>query len=228
MINTYISGSIQACMALTPDSLYRSTCTLRFAGAVTYEIHSSGLPAVECYNTDEFDCTLTIADPTFDMLSTARELAFRSGIWAALNNITKQPMNPNNTQSIEVTQSQDLTVYRAEFPYHFPALAITLFALVSILPSYRGWWLLGRTFSLSPIKIAKAFDALELARGHELATDHGYRREMDANADVEMLLAVVGKRRARYGVVRDGGKERLGFGSSLGRGRPSEGMVYGG
>lgn len=51
------------------------------------------------------------------------------------------------------------TVYQSHYDWMFGALAVLVVALCSILPTFDGWWHLGRTVSMSPIETAKAFDA---------------------------------------------------------------------
>jgi hypothetical protein len=59
---------------------------------------------------------------------------------------------------------------------------------MSILPTFFGWWRLGRTVTLSPIEVAKAFDAPQLAG-------------VDSNAETSTLLKVIGDRPVKYGAV---------------------------
>jgi hypothetical protein len=61
-------------------------------------------------------------------------------------------------------------------------------ACLAILPTYRGWWLLGRLVSLSPLEIAKAFDAPML-------------RGIDANGTSSELARAIGDARVRYEVM---------------------------
>jgi hypothetical protein len=75
------------------------------------------------------------------------------------------------------------------------ALATMLFCVFSVLPSYWGFWQLGRKVTLGPIEIASALGAPVLQQPH-------------ARGDVDILLKEVGGREVRYGETHDG---RLGL-----------------
>jgi hypothetical protein len=61
------------------------------------------------------------------------------------------------------TQHKDEVHYRSHYPFMFGALASTLVCVILILPSYWGYWHLGRQVTLGPLEIANAFQALALA-----------------------------------------------------------------
>jgi hypothetical protein len=78
------------------------------------------------------------------------------------------------------------TVYETQPKWLAGAFAVIVMACSSIVPTYWGWWRLGRPVSMSPLEIAKAFDAplMQHADPNGSAADH---------------LRTVGDMRVRYG-----------------------------
>lgn len=66
----------------------------------------------------------------------------------------------------------DETVYQSHYGWMIGALAVILIAFCSIVPTFYGWWHLGRSVSLSPIETAKAFEAPLLRRADPNGTAH--------------------------------------------------------
>ena len=92
------------------------------------------------------------------------------------------------------------------------AILISLLGWIATVPVFFGWWRLGRSVSMSPVEIAKAFGAPGL-------------RALDSNADAQALLAQCGKQEVQYGVTmpsatahpfldREKGGRRLAMGRS--------------
>lgn len=81
---------------------------------------------------------------------------------------------------------RDAIHYVTAFRYMWGAVASMLFCIACVLPSYYGYWQLGRTVTLGPFEIANAF------RSPVLASEA-------ANGEVKELIRVVGDRRVRYG-----------------------------
>jgi hypothetical protein len=190
-------------MHLLLGSLFTSNSALSWGGGVGYMIDSVGASASEYarINNSVVDCSITWVDPTSDMLGAARELAFRSALFAAANNVTSLDDTDNNgkyrdpseyIQHIQVQQSSLQAVFKSHYRFLAIALVFTLLAALSVVPIFLGWWSLGRKVSLSPIETAKAFAAPVLARAP------------DANAELKPLLREVGDLRVRYGAVAIG------------------------
>lgn len=66
------------------------------------------------------------------------------------------------------------------------AFGLIALACLAVLPTYWGWWRLGRAVSLSPLEIAKAFDVPLM-------------QALDSNATTEDFIRAVGDKRVRYG-----------------------------
>jgi hypothetical protein len=87
-----------------------------------------------------------------------------------------------------------VTVYESNHLYLGLASLFTLLALLSVLPTFCGYWYLGRQVSMSPIEMVKAFNAPLLRSG-------------DINAEVDQLVKDLGSKNVRYGA------ELTGFGN---------------
>ncbi|KAH0363973.1 hypothetical protein KCU65_g7039, partial [Aureobasidium melanogenum] len=99
----------------------------------------------------------------------------------------------NNNESIltpiNATQYGTSIHYKTNKPYMWGALASMLFCILCVLPSYWGYWQLGRDVTLGPFEIANAFRAPVL--------DH----PAVANAGVKDLIREVGQREVKYGAM---------------------------
>ena len=79
-------------------------------------------------------------------------------------------------------------MYNSDYVYLSVAVVFTLLSTFATIPVFLGWWKLGRNVSLSPVEIAKAFDATALVSS-------------DSNLPAKDLLNEVGERQIRYGAV---------------------------
>ena len=169
------------------DSQFRANASLFYTGRwsdiVTEDIVSSTYlrtpvtPQMDNYN-------VTWADPTDDIVAMAQELTLRAAIATTdkivvyfgnenrlhmpdlLTQGQSEVTSPNLTsvnrtldQEAEVALSLSRTVYEAQPGWLAGAFFVITIAWISIIPMYRGWWHLGRSVSMSPLEIAKAFDA---------------------------------------------------------------------
>ena len=152
---------------------------------------------------------VTWTDPMEDILSMLRELTFRLAVTSSSNGFLLPSLNA--THFVEPTAHDSLifspdlstsnrTVQQrapASMTYVEPAYEIRpewlagsfvliVLACLAILATYWGWWHLGRPVSLSPLEIAKAFDAPIM-------------HAADPNATADELVEAVGDVRVRYG-----------------------------
>ncbi|KAN0095144.1 hypothetical protein V8E51_015855 [Hyaloscypha variabilis] len=130
-------------------------------------------------------CDMYWTDPTPDIISGIRELGFRTAIVAT--NIT-------TNQIFEATEIAVVQVYVSHYHYLGGALLVMLLGVVLVFPTFLGWWQLGRKMSLSPIEIAKAFNAPLL---------EGFR----SNREVKKILKEAGELEVVYGEVVMPGSE---------------------
>lgn len=176
---------------LALNNQYNSSAHMRFVGAVGYEIITTGSTAnsyavLGTGDTATNNCSLSFKDPTADLLARARELMFRTALAAA------DPRNRTHVRTVPAQQSATHQVFESHYLFLGLALLVTLLAVVGVLLTFNGYWVLGRSVSMSPVEIAKAFNAplLRSSNGNG-----------DSNAEATALVEEIGKRSVRYGAV---------------------------
>jgi hypothetical protein len=179
--NTTIGG-----LYLALSNRFDSSSNMRWTGAIGYSLYTTGstatqfvVPATNANASYDAECGLAFTDPTANLLANARELMFRTAVAAA---------NSSNVQDVLALEEATIAVYESHYLYLALASIFTLLAIVLVIPTFSGYWNLGRQVSMSPIEIAKAFNAPLLKNG-------------DSNAEVKQLIEELGERGARYGAV---------------------------
>ena len=179
---TYIGG-----IAFALNNRFKGTSHLRWVGAVGYELLSTGATGpqfaiigdMESYGNIEDGCVIRFADPTQDLLSQARELMFRTALAFG---------NSSTVQVVAGTAARTTNVYRSHYGFLAGAVALTLVSILVVLATFNGYWRLGRSVSMSPIEIVKAFNASLLAAE-------------DSNAEAKELVKSAGAQAVRYRLV---------------------------
>jgi hypothetical protein len=160
------------------------------------------------------------------LMNQMRELAFRVAVHAAQIKDERllfahtsliepgRPLIQNWTQSVRVIDLQSFSAYTISVPYMISAIIVSLLAIPALASLYYGFWELGRSVSLGPLEIGKAFDAPLLD-------------DCDDNADGQGMIGQLSEQRYRYGVVLDSGETqsrqlRLDKADYIGPPRPGE------
>ena len=173
-------------ISLAAQTLHKSNVSLYFTGI--YAIESSG-PMAFTYlspqpnpdgRTTLGTYNMTWIDPMPDILKSIREMTFRSVI-SVSNSTTRQP---NLSGSETVTTA----VYVPNYAYLAGAVAAMGLCTLGIAPLFDGWWHLGRAVSMSPLEIARAFQA-PITAGSA------------SNVRVSGLLDQIGDRAVLYGAL---------------------------
>ena len=94
----------------------------------------------------------------------------------------------SSNQSVEVSTNMTVVVYKAHFVFTAIVMAVILLSTLTITALLPSWGRLGRQFSMSPLEIAKAFNA-------PLLSDVG------SNMTATQISEEVGCTRVRYGEV---------------------------
>lgn len=192
--NTTLGG-----FALAGTDLFASNTSLRFVGA-------AGLWEVDLFNSFASQyiispryighCQFDWRDPTDDILNALHEIMFRTALKAAsaADSVFVQNAQGNRTfatkQSVPAKQTGVQNVFLSHYGYLFGALALMTLGILSVIPTFLGWWRLGRPMTLSPLETAKAFNAPFLNQPPS-----------GSNADVDRLIRDVGDRPVKYGEV---------------------------
>ena len=189
--NSAQGPTIYGGMYLALDTMFKSVVTLRWAGAVGYQVTNDGITSLrygremprDPDSSSINECLNYWLDPTQDILTTARELAFRLAIQG--NN------SDTVAQSIQATQEGIEVIYTSDLLFLGLALMLIGLSAIAVVPLMMNWWRLGRDVSLSPIEIARAFGAPELVAS-------------GSNSDADKLMKEIGSSEVRYGVVSSG------------------------
>jgi hypothetical protein len=173
---------------LAAQQIFASQAFLTFEPNREWNFASSGSLANRYLHLDQYssssiflNCNLTFGDPTSDIFLALNEIMFRTALVAA---------NATDIQNVQAMQTSTKVVFKTQYQYLLGAVAIILFSVATSSLMLNGWWILGRKTSLSPVEIAKAFNAPFL---------HSIR---SSNASVEDLLKEIGEREVKYGEVR--------------------------
>ena len=102
----------------------------------------------------------SFVDPQKDLMSALNEVMFRIGVYAAqthnttlLTSTIDKGLTSNTTVAGTVTGHHN--VFHTTYLFFIAAALVEAICVASILPTYWGWWTLGRAVSFSPFEIAK-------------------------------------------------------------------------
>lgn len=157
------------------QTMFQSTAYFDFGGAVSAWSFKGAL--ANRYLSGNFSAAdlgtpkLTWNDPMEDMISAIRELAFR----AAIRHGESTDAAANATQSLPFVGTEARALYAIRRSYMIIAAALGAIPAIIVAFTLRGWWLLGRDVSSSPLELAHAFDAPLM-------------RHVDDNARIKDLL----------------------------------------
>ena len=106
------------------------------------------------------DCP-SFADPMYDSIASIKKLMVYAGALAAREHISwlEPRMDPNLVDAINSTITGylvgDQNVFHADYRFFIAAVLVELVCIALVVPTYWGWWKLGRPVSFSPLEIAK-------------------------------------------------------------------------
>ncbi|KAF5025504.1 hypothetical protein F66182_2409 [Fusarium sp. NRRL 66182] len=146
------SGNILGGFTTIADALYSSSASMSFAGAIGYTVSTNGLPATQylTMNSTVPGCRDTWSNPMDDIIELTRDIGFRASLQYARYNTTDK-------QRAEFDSGTTTLVYVTDYEKMWIAIAVSLVGIFAVLPTFWGWWELGRDVSLNPLEIANAF-----------------------------------------------------------------------
>jgi hypothetical protein len=164
------------------------------------------------YNSqDPKSCVMDIEDPTPYIMEQINHITFRSSVYAAQNawqnwknnqgNATINKFLANSSATLpfiasgNAMQFSATTQYSSGYWFMGAAVVTMFFCVMCVLPSYWGFWELGRKVTLGPLEIASAFQAPVLDHPH-----------VASGGEVGILMKKVGTRQVRYGQVESSGR----------------------
>jgi hypothetical protein len=155
-------------------------------------------------------------DPTDDILDDIDHLLFRSALLVSETKDTSLtslsaiagPQDGSGTFPVASPFPADQELPQLAFHTHYdfaiPAVAIMTICILAVSATLWGWWELGRTTTLSPFEIAKAFNARCLGgEGDEDSGVVGGSAGVSSNANVEEIVKRVGEKQIAYGIVAE-------------------------
>jgi hypothetical protein len=143
-----------------------------------YSTNFQGIVAIQSVDPSSYitACSIAFFNPMETLLSTMRELAFRTALQVASTSTA------NTTITYPYTALTSVTIYTTNQKWLRIASIFAAMGILCLLPLYNGYWNLGRKVSMSPLEIVRAFDVNLL-------------KDVNANADVEGILKEVGNDR---------------------------------
>lgn len=182
-----LGGTTYGGLAKYLQDAYSSEMSASWNGAVGLAFASEGTTASRYANTsaaDTHNCAQPIfADPTDDLIQAVRSLMFRTAVSAC---------QPPDIQHVISQDTGSHPVYKTNYTYLWLGCLVTALGWLATVPIFNKWWHVGRHVTMSPIEIARAFQAPML-------------QSSDPNARVGDLLKEVGMRSVRYGAVAKSG-----------------------
>jgi hypothetical protein len=140
------------------------------------------------------DCSLFVYQPIGYIGYVLNTLMVRSSmraatVWKQDDPRYSEPI-ANAIQTVFVPQYVPSIYYTTNWKFGAAAMAVIFLCLLCVLPSYYGFWQLGRKVTLGPIEVAGAFQAPIMA--HPSVATHG---------EVDEFVKEIGQRQVRYGQV---------------------------
>jgi hypothetical protein len=143
--------------------------------------------------TQPTDCSPNWKDPREGVMAKLNEFMFRTGVYTA-QHYGKDYLRSRLDHDVELESSVEgmivspVEVFNSNMSYFAGAASVQLLAILAILITFWGFWDLGRSSSLSPLEIAKAFDAPLLS-------------DVLSNSSGREIEKIEGGRKVRYGAI---------------------------
>ncbi|KAE8364918.1 hypothetical protein BDV27DRAFT_157399 [Aspergillus caelatus] len=140
-------------------------------------------------------CQDTWKDPTPQVVAELQKLMFRTALSVPNNSSQPLPLLQHGeeliqqNQTVDVVKLEDVSVFQVHYGYLAAGAAVMGVCLAVVALTFYEWWKIGRPITMSPVDIAKAFNAPVL-------------KADGLNGDLDRFLPVVGDRHVRYGEVR--------------------------
>lgn len=177
--------------ALAGTDLFAANVSVRFVGAASlWEVGGMNTFASQYIIDPSYylNCGFRWREPTNDILNALHEVMFRTALKAANAADSAAIVDPQFSRIFETnytlnaTQVSTQNIFSSHFGYLAGALTVMTLGILAVLPTFYGWWDLGRSMTLSPVETAKAFHAPML----------GSAPHLHSNATIKQLLKVAG------------------------------------
>jgi hypothetical protein len=148
------------------------------------------------YRTNSMSCVMDMVDPTTWIVGQVNAIMLRASISTALSRIPdlqSEDATPLVTEA-QAIQISNTLIYASQYKFMAAAVATMFFCMICVLPSYWGFWQIGRKVTLGPMEIASAFGAPVL--NHPTA----------AGREADVILKELGQRPVKFGEVEGTGR----------------------
>jgi hypothetical protein len=191
-----------------------------FSGSLASQYIDYGNTSTNYFQNQD-PCAMNWRDPTSDIINALNEIMFRTALTAARVskysiqnisdfggftdyyeaipvNITEEDSGLPVVQIIEMQQTSTTAVFKSNYSNLAAALSVMVLGFLVVIPTFHGFWEMGREASLNPLEIAKAFNAEMLY-------------EQSSNAPIRRLAKSIKNRKVKYGEVVDVNFDALGL-----------------
>ena len=168
--------------AFVLNSQYGSSAHMAYNGAIGYNLETTGVTATHFVtngDTSATTCNTSYADPTDNLLTSARQLMFRTALAYG---------NASTVQTVSTYPLRVINVDRSHYLFLGIAVGLTMIAIGLVSATFYGYWKLGRSMTLSPVELANAFGSPPLA-------------DACSNSSASGIVKGCGDRGARYGAM---------------------------
>jgi hypothetical protein len=136
-------------------------------------------------------CSFSVPDPTVWIIDQINMLMLRASLSASVQGTPAHAAIQSDLSGIQIV---DTVRFKSDYAFMGAALGLMFICILAVIPTYYGYWELGRKVTLGPMEIASAFRAPVLQHPKLVAT-----------GEVDVLLKEVGDRKVRYGEVEGTG-----------------------
>jgi hypothetical protein len=177
MSYTTIGGVAAAAQNIFGSNVMQVGQSMQMNGSVPsqYLTYGTGKSA---YFVTEDPCAINWYDPTSDIVNGINEIMFRTALAASSvskfsifnQNIYSKDRNATSfyeaypvnitgsgipiPQILTMKQTSNITVFKSNYSYLAAALALMILGILVVLPTFQGFWELGRNVSLNPLEVA--------------------------------------------------------------------------
>jgi hypothetical protein len=202
-VETFQSLSTLGGIAIAGNDLFNANVSIRFDGVGGFQPFGLSTFASGYIGNGTLlrECQYNWVDPTNDILAALNNIMFRTALHIA-NASDYAPSDIEDNFPInnilQGTADGVQSVFKTDYAFVGAAVGIIVLGVLTVLPTFYQFWLLGRPVTFSPIETAKAFNSPIL----------GEPSTVTKSSDVEALVKRVGRRRVRYSAVNIDGSGR--------------------
>jgi Protein of unknown function (DUF3176) len=174
-------------------SMFNADVSLQYLNGFGYAATPSNTTSPSYWVSAPADgtCSFYVPDPTVGIIDQINMLMLRASLSSSVHGNPPHQAVQSGLSGIQIV---DTVRFKSEYAFIGAALALMFICILAVIPTFYGYWELGRKVTLGPMEIASAFRAPVLQHPKVVAT-----------GEVDVLLKEVGDRKVRYGEVEGTG-----------------------